>query len=159
MSQLHQWAALAVIIFATLGPTALIAPLSRPDRDGWYGALRKPRWNPPSWLFAPVWTFLYLAMSVAMWLVWKENPNSVALPLRLYGVQLLLNHAWSPTFFILKNPKIAFGVILALWTAIVATTVCFALRVPLAGQLMLPYLAWVSFASALNYRLWQDNKE
>lgn len=136
----------------------LIAPLTTPSIDGWYAKLRKPAWNPPGWLFGPVWTVLYLGMAVAMWLVWKAAPEASVLPLRLYGIQLLLNHLWSPVFFLLKKPGAAFAVIVTMWLAIAATTVCFALRVPLAAQLMLPYLGWVSFAAVLNYRIWQDNR-
>jgi tryptophan-rich sensory protein len=154
---LQEWAYLAAIVFITLGPCLLIAPLTRPGNDGWYAKLRKPAWNPPGWVFGPVWTVLYLTMAVAMWLVWKAAPEASVLPFRLYAVQLLLNHLWSPVFFLLKRPGAAFAVIAALWLAIVATTVCFAWRVPLAGQLMIPYLAWVSFAAVLNHRIWRDN--
>ena len=158
MSAFQEWASLAIIIFITLGPCLLIAPLTTPSIDGWYAKLQKPAWNPPGWLFGPVWTVLYLGMAVAMWLVWKAAPEASVLPLRLYGIQLLLNHLWSPVFFLLKKPGAAFAVIVTMWLAIAATTACFALRVPLAAQLMLPYLGWVSFAAILNYRIWQDNR-
>jgi tryptophan-rich sensory protein len=155
MSELNNWLVLILIIFITLGPSLLIAPMTAPGE--WYKGLRKPAWTPPGWLFGPVWVALYLTMSVAMWLVWKDAPEACQLPLRLYAIQLLLNHAWSPVFFGLKRPGAAMVVIAAMWLAILTTIISFALRVPLAAQLMLPYLAWVSFASALNYRLWRDN--
>jgi len=123
----------------------------------WYAALRKPSWTPPGWLFAPVWTLLYAMMAVAAWLVWRQTGFSGEVG--LFGVQLALNAAWSWLFFGLHRPAIAFADILAMWVAILATLVAFWAVRPLAGWLLVPYLAWVSFASALNGAVWRLNRE
>lgn len=125
---------------------------------GWYAGLAKPAWNPPSWLFGPVWTVLYLMMAVAAWLVWKRYGFSgAALPLGIFFVQLVLNAAWTWLFFGLKQPGIAFAEIVILWLAILLTLVSFWRLERAAGILLIPYLAWVSFAAVLNYTLWRLN--
>ncbi|MFO7895285.1 MAG: TspO/MBR family protein [Longimicrobiales bacterium] len=117
----------------------------------WYLTLNRPSWNPPSWLFGPVWTALYVAMAVAAWLVWREaGLDGATAALTLWGVQLLLNLAWSGIFFALRSPGWALVEIAALWLAILATTVLFFRYSGWAGALMVPYLAWVSFAAVLN---------
>jgi len=121
----------------------------------WYTELRKPSWNPPGWIFGPVWTFLYASMAVAAWRVWKAGDARTALA--LYVVQLALNAAWSWLFFGLHRPGLAFVDILALWAAILATTLAFFPKDRAAGWLMVPYLAWVSFAAFLNFTLWRMN--
>jgi len=121
----------------------------------WYAGLRKPSWNPPGWVFGPVWTVLYAAMAVAAWRVWKAGDSRPALA--LYAVQLALNAAWSWLFFGLHRPGLAFVDIVALWAAILATTLAFFPKDRAAGWLMVPYLAWVSFAAVLNFTLWRMN--
>ncbi len=117
----------------------------------WYLTLNKPSWNPPSWLFGPVWTVLYIAMAVAAWLVWKDAGfDGARAALTLWGVQLVLNLAWSGLFFALRSPGWALVEILALWVSILATTVLFFGYSVWAGALMVPYLLWVTFASVLN---------
>lgn len=124
----------------------------------WYATLLKPEWGPPNWLFAPVWTTLYLLMGVAAYLVWQQRAEPGAgTALWLYGVQLVLNTLWSVIFFGLRNTGIAFVEILVLLVAILATAVLFWRVRPLAGGLMIPYLLWVSFAAILNFRIWQLN--
>jgi tryptophan-rich sensory protein len=125
----------------------------------WYAALKKPAWNPPNWIFGPVWTALYTTMAVAAWLVWKRGGlarqrNALA----LFLLQLLFNAMWSPLFFGMKNPALAFMDIVLLWFALLATVVAFSKARPLAGALLLPYLLWVTFASTLNFALWQLNR-
>lgn len=125
----------------------------------WYVALRKPPFTPPSWVFGPVWTTLYAMMGVAAWLVWRmglEKPT-VRTALTIFLVQLALNTLWSLIFFGLRAPGWAFLEIIFLWSAIVLTTVRFFRLSIVAGALMLPYIAWVSFASVLNYYLWRLN--
>ena len=122
----------------------------------WYAALRKPAWNPPAWIFAPVWTALYALMAVAAWLVWRE-PGTAAV-LALFVVQLALNAAWTWLFFGLRRPGLALVEIVVLWLAIAATAIAFLAVVPPAGLLLLPYLAWVAFATALNASLWKRNR-
>ena len=141
-----------VLCYAAAGAGSLFSP------GAWYQSLAKPVWNPPSWLFAPVWTLLYGMMAVAAWLVWRRYGFSGAiLPLTAFVVQLVLNAAWSWLFFGLHRPGLAFAEIVLLWIAILATLVLFWRLERLAGILLVPYLAWVSFATVLNYTLWQLN--
>ena len=126
--------------------------------DTWYAQLKKPFWNPPNWVFAPVWTTLYTLMAIAAWLVGKQgglkkNPLSLV----LFVLQLALNAAWSWLFFGKHRPDVAVVELGALWTSIAATLVSFLRIKPLAGMLMLPYLAWVSFAGVLNLAIWRLN--
>lgn len=121
----------------------------------WYAALVKPAWNPPAWIFGPAWTLLYTLMAVAAWLVWKRD--GWRRPLMLYGVQLALNAAWTPIFFGAHELGWALVEIAALWTAILLTLLSFWRVSRLAGWLFVPYLAWVTFATALNFALWRLN--
>lgn len=123
-----------------------------------YGQLAQPAWAPPSWLFGPVWTVLYALMAAAAWLVWRSRgfrANRIALSLFL--AQLGLNALWSWFFFAWHRGALAFADIVLLWLFIVATLVSFWRVRPLAGALLIPYLLWVSFASVLNYSVWQLN--
>ena len=127
--------------------------------DEWYKNLRKPGWNPPNSVFAPVWTVLYLLMAAAAWLAWRRNGFMPALlPLGLFIAQLLLNAAWSWLFFGRHRPDLALIDILALWLVLLITLISFWRVEPLAGILLIPYLAWVSFATALNGAIWQKNR-
>jgi benzodiazapine receptor len=114
----------------------------------WYPALRKPSWTPPNWIFGPVWTLLYGMMAVAGWLAWRDE-RSRATTL-VFLLQLLLNGAWSWLFFGLRRPPLAFAGIVLLWLAILATIAAFWKISRLAVVLFVPYLAWVTFAAALN---------
>jgi tryptophan-rich sensory protein len=135
---------------------ALIGGLSAPG--DWYASLRKPSWNPPGWVFGPVWTALYLMMAVAGWRVWTRGGWAQQRgPLLLFVTQLGLNAAWTPLFFGWRQPGWAFAEILVLWLAIVLTVVAFFKTDKTAGWLLVPYLVWVSFASVLNGVLWRLN--
>jgi tryptophan-rich sensory protein len=125
----------------------------------WYAALAKPAWNPPAWVFAPVWTALFTSMGVAAWLVWRRG-GFVAQrrALSLFLVQLAFNAARSPLFFGLRRPDLAFGEIILLWLAIGLTLREFLHVHRIAGWLLAPYLAWVSFAAVLNFALWRMNQ-
>ncbi len=124
----------------------------------WYGSLGKPSFNPPSSVFGPVWTVLYALMAVAAWIVWRDAGFAGAgAALTLFFVQLALNLAWSGLFFALRSPGLALLDIVALWLAILATTVLFFQHSTWAGALMVPYLLWVSFASVLNAAVWRMN--
>ncbi len=126
--------------------------------DGWYRTLSKPAWNPPGWVFGPVWTVLYLCMGVALWLVWREAGFARGgAAIAVFLLQLVLNAAWSGLFFGLQRPGAAFADIVALWLAIAATVVLFWPISKLAGGLLVPYLGWVSFAAGLNYAIWRLN--
>ena len=121
----------------------------------WYAALKKPPWNPPGWIFGPVWTALYAAMALAAWLVWKRGGFAAQRrPLVLFLLQLALNAAWTPLFFGLHRPDVAFAEIVLLWLAIAATVVAFRRVASAAALLLAPYLAWVSFAAVLTLALW-----
>jgi benzodiazapine receptor len=122
----------------------------------WYAGLRKPAWNPPNWLFAPVWTVLYAMMAVAAWLVWRHT--GLSSEGALFVLQLALNAAWTWLFFGIKRPALALVDIIVLWLAIGATIVAFWNVQLLPGVLLVPYLAWVTFAAALNAALWRLNR-
>jgi len=122
----------------------------------WYLALSKPSWTPPSGVFGPVWTALYVMMGVAAWLVWRRS-GLATLPISLFAVQLALNVAWSAIFFGMRQPGWAFVDIVALWVAVAATMIAFYRVTPTAGLLLAPYLAWITFASALNLAIWRMN--
>ncbi len=124
----------------------------------WYEALAKPALTPPNWIFGPVWTVLYVTISVSGWLVWKQVGFAAAsIEFSAYGVQLVLNAVWSWIFFGLHEPGIAFADILLLCLGIAVTIVLFWRITWLAGALLLPYLGWVTFASFLNWKLWRLN--
>jgi tryptophan-rich sensory protein len=141
---------LACFAAAALGGLFLPGP--------WYASLNKPAWNPPAWVFGPVWTMLYTMMAVAAWLVWRQGGwKAQRRPLTLFLAQLVLNAAWTPLFFGLKNPGLAFAEIILLWLVIAATLVGFGRVSRAAACLLAPYLAWVSFAAALNFTVWRLN--
>lgn len=123
--------------------------------DDWYAALAKPSWNPPGWIFGPVWTALYLMMATAAWLVWKRDGWGKSL--WLYLTQLALNAAWTPIFFGAHLLGWAFMEILFMWLAILLTLLAFRRVHKTAALLLLPYLAWVTFAAFLNFTLWRMN--
>ncbi len=155
----QDWIALAVILLITFAASGVGGYFTAQSVKDWYPTLSKPSWNPPAWVFGPVWTALYVLMGVAAWLVFRERAaRPVAPALALYGVQLLLNAAWSVLFFGLRNPLAGLVEIVFLWLAIAATMVVFWSAKPLAGILLLPYLAWVGFASVLNFALWRLNR-
>ena len=141
-----------VLCFAAAGTAVFVST------DGWYAALNKPSWNPPAWLFGPAWTLLYITMAVAAWLVWREGGwKAQGRTLGLFLLQWLLNALWTPLFFGLHRPGLAFAEIILLWLAIAATLVSFWRVRKVAGILLVPYLAWVSFAAALNFTIWRLN--
>ena len=124
----------------------------------WFASLKKPSWNPPGWMFGPVWTTLYTMMAVAAWLVWKCGGLAAQRrPLTLFLVQLTLNAIWTPLFFGLHWPGPAFIEMVLLWLAIAGTIAAFWPINRLAAWLLAPYLAWVSFAAVLNFTLWRLN--
>jgi tryptophan-rich sensory protein len=124
----------------------------------WYRNLQTPPFTPPDWLVGPVWTLLYVCMGLAAWFVWRKRRRShVCFALTLFVLQLLLNAAWPPIFFGCRNPGLAFGEIVALWIAITATASSFFRISTPAGWLMVPYLAWVTFAAVLNGFIWRMN--
>ena len=148
----------SIIIPVAIGATAGF--FTATGVDSWYQTINKPSWNPPSWIFAPVWTILYIMMGIALFLVWKSN-NNEALKKRamiLFFVQLVLNFFWSFIFFDQQQPGWALVEIIAMWVAILLTIFAFAKVNKIAAWLLVPYISWVSFASILNYTIWQLNK-
>ncbi|SDX02683.1 TspO/MBR family protein [Flavobacterium degerlachei] len=127
----------------------------------WYPALVKPIFNPPNWIFAPVWSMLYIMMGIAAGLVWdriESNTETVKKALVFFAVQLALNALWSYLFFGLNNPMLALLEIVILWLMIYETYVQFGKINKIAGYLFIPYLLWVSFAMVLNASIWWLNK-
>lgn len=154
----RDWLALAIFVLVCFGAAGVGSSFTTPALDGWYVDLRKPAWNPPNWIFAPVWSALYLLMAIAAWLVWrKEGFRATGGAMALFAVQLILNIAWSALFFGLRSPGAALAEIAGLWVAIAATIAAFSRTSSLASWIMAPYLAWVSFAGALNFAIWRLN--
>ena len=137
---------------------AAIGAVASLDAGAFYESLVRPAWAPPGWLFAPVWTVLYLLMAVAAWLVWRvhgfrQGGNALA----LFIVQLAANALWTWVFFVWRQGAWAFAEIMLLWCLIAATVVSFHRLDALAAALLLPYLAWVTFACALTFAAWRLN--
>lgn len=153
---LRSAAGLAASFAAVVAVAGLGGVVTNPGED-WYVALDKPPWQPPGQVFGPVWGVLYAAQAVAAWLVWKRDGSSRDDALRLYGAQLLLNLGWTLLFFGLHQLAWAVIEIAALWIAIAATMAAFRKHSPVAFWLLVPYLAWVSFAAALSYSIWRRN--
>ena len=153
---LHDGLALLAFLVLCFG----VAGFGAQFRPGeWYARLAKPSWTPANRVFTPVWIVLYAMMAVAAWLVWSEAGLAGALlPLGLFAVQLALNGIWSWLFFGLRRPDLALVDIVALWLAIAATVVTFGSVSMVAAWVMLPYLAWVSFALLLNQSIWRLNR-
>lgn len=152
-------AALLAWVVAVMAAGATMGVLFGPD--GWYATLQKPTWNPPNWLFGPVWTTLYALMGVSCWLVSRE-PGAAAVTERrkawwAFALQALLNLAWTPLFFGLHSPGLAFVCITLLWLAALWMTIAFGRVRPMAGYLQLPLLGWISFALLLNGTIWLMN--
>jgi tryptophan-rich sensory protein len=133
----------------------------------WYATIVKPSFNPPSWIFGPVWTTLYVLMGISAFLIWKKldhkilpnlNGKKIKIALIIFGVQLFLNALWSIIFFGLHQPGFAFVEMILLWLAIILTMISFAKISKPAMYLLIPYILWVSFAGFLNFTLWQLNK-
>jgi translocator protein len=125
----------------------------------WYAALAKPAWNPPNWIFGPVWTVLYVLMAVSAWLVWRQMGfGGASAALGWFAFQLALNGLWSYLFFGMHRLDLALVEVVVLWGTILAVTILFWNVNRVAGALLLPYLAWVGFASFLNFTLWSLNR-
>jgi translocator protein len=125
----------------------------------WYRELTKPSVNPPGWVFGPVWTALYLLMGIALYLVWSQTGQpGVTLAIGVFGAQLVLNAMWTPAFFTMQSTSAGLAVIIPLLALIAVTMVLFWRIRPVAGMLLVPYLAWVSFATYLNASLWWLNR-
>lgn len=128
------------------------------EPGAWYESLQKPSWTPPNWVFPVVWPILYLMMGVSAWLIWKMKEVSIGdTEFRWFYLQLLLNAIWSWIFFGRQMISTALADIFLLWIAILFTILLFWNRNRSAGLLLIPYLLWISYASALNLAIWQLN--
>ncbi len=144
------------LFICACGAAASTGALFRPG--DWYENLTKPSWRPPNWLFGPVWMVLYAMIAVSGWLVWQETGLAEgAIPLAIYGVQLLLNALWSAIFFGMRRIGVAAAEMVMLWLSIFATIVAFWPIDIRAAWLLVPYLFWVSFAFMLNVSIWRLN--
>lgn len=124
---------------------------------GWYLVLAKPVLNPPNWVFAPVWTGLFLLLGIALYLVWEKEILDKKSAYWIFGVQLFLNFLWSVLFFGLRSPGWAYAEICLLWLAIIFNILLFRKISRTAAWLLVPYLLWVTFAAYLNFSIWRLN--
>ena len=127
--------------------------------ESWYQTINKPSWNPPGWIFAPVWTTLYIMMGVALFLVWKSDSSDILkkTAITLFAIQLVLNFFWSFIFFDQHQIGWALVEIIVMWIFILLTIFAFGNVSKLAAWLLVPYISWVSFATILNYTIWKLN--
>lgn len=151
---------LVVSIVACLAAGAIGSIFTRNAIPTWYATLEKPPFTPPSWLFAPVWTLLYILMGIAAFLVWRKGLENrqVRIALIVFLIQLILNALWSVVFFALESPLSGLIVISILWVAILVTVIKFFKISRVASVLMWPYLLWVTFADILNASIWLLNR-
>jgi len=148
------WAMLVALVGLPLLTGAVGGILTTANIPTWYAHLTHPRGTPPNWVFGPVWTTLYVLMGVAAWRVWRLGDHE---SLRLWGWQLLVNAIWTPVFFAIHSPGAALVVIGGLLLLVALTAYTFAQTDRLAGSLLLPYLAWVCYATYLNAGIWWLN--
>lgn len=149
---------LALLVGICLGIGALGGAVTAESVTTWYATLAKPSFNPPNWIFGPVWTVLYVLMAVAAWRVWRAADRDTARgPLAVFALQLAVNLGWSVAFFGLRNPGLAVVVILALDLLVLSTALMFRRIDRPAAWLLVPYLAWIAFATALNVTIWRLN--
>ena len=148
---------IGIIICSTIG--FLSSVVTQSSVNGWYMTLNKPSFNPPNWIFAPVWTALYILMGISAGWVWAKGFHHKWVKTGLYhfGFQLLLNGLWSIVFFGLKQPFWSLLVILTLLVVLILTIKWFKVVSKVAAILLIPYLLWVCFATVLNYKIWELN--
>jgi benzodiazapine receptor len=152
---------IAIVIIVCLAVGYSSSEVTKSAIAGWYATIEKPFFNPPNWIFAPVWTLLFILMGIAAGLVWdkiKEQNEEVKKALGFFLIQLVLNAIWSYLFFGLKNPLLALIEIVLLWLMIYETYLKFIKINKIAGYLLIPYLAWVGFAAILNASIWWLNR-
>jgi benzodiazapine receptor len=146
---------LIISILVCQGAGVIGSVFTSPAIPTWYASLEKPSFNPPNWIFAPVWTLLFLLMGISLYLIWERGLENkkVRTAIFIFSVQLALNIVWSVIFFGLQAPLYAFVEIIILWLAILITIISFYKISKLAAFLLLPYILWVSFASILNFSI------
>lgn len=151
------WIALVVSLAVCFGAAGIGGMFTTRSIQSWYRGLNKPSWNPPDWAFGPVWSILYLLMAVSVWLVWDKQGSSAIIPISIFAIQLALNVVWSWVFFYKRNIKGGLIEVFVFWVAILATIIAFLGTSPIASLLLVPYIAWVSVASYLNYTILKLN--
>jgi tryptophan-rich sensory protein len=158
--QLNKTQKILISVVTCLGIGFISGQITKSAIIDWYPMIKKPFFNPPNWVFAPVWTMLYVMMAVAAALVWDkiDRNNLVKTALRYFVIQLILNSLWSILFFGLHNPGLALIEIVLLWLMIYETFIQFGKIDKLAANLLIPYLGWVGFATILNASIWFLNK-
>ena len=151
--------ALAAFFALTFSAAGIGSAFTARSVRTWYLTLRKPAGNPPAAYFGPVWTALYLLMAIAAWNVWRvgDGWTGASSAITIFLIQLVLNAAWSVIFFGMRSPGLAFIEIILLWAAILATVLQFWRISTLSGALLVPYLAWVTYAAYLNAGIWRLN--
>jgi tryptophan-rich sensory protein len=154
----NRWLMLIVFFAICLGAGGFGSFFTVNSVRDWYPGLRKPPGTPPSWIFGPVWTTLYVLMAISAWLVWREYGWGARAALLIFFAQLALNVAWSGIFFGSRLPGVAFAEIVILWLAIAFNIVVFYWLLPPAALLMLPYVLWVTYAAYLNFGIWRLNR-
>ena len=156
MKKLPYWLKIFIGILVCNAVGLLASSVTLPAIETWYAGLNKPPFNPPNWLFGPVWTTLYTLMGISAAAIWQEGleKSYVKHALSIFGIQLMLNGIWSFLFFGFQNPLLAFIEILLLLVAIIFTFIRFKEIKPWTGWLLLPYLAWVTFASILTISIY-----
>jgi len=142
---------LTISVGVTLAVGFIGSLFTTPSISTWYTTLNKPSFNPPNWIFGPVWTLLFIMMAISFYLVWQKGLTLTAV--LIFVLQLILNILWSLFFFYLKNPALALMEIIFLWLAILANIVIFYSISKTTGFLLVPYILWVSFAAFLNYTI------
>nr|CAD7435572.1 unnamed protein product [Timema monikensis] len=155
------WPAVGATILPNVGGW-ISSYANRQEIKVWYETLKRPSWRPPNYVFAPVWTGLYCSMGYASYLVWRDGgglEGAARLPLALYSSQIALNWAWSPIFFGAHSLKWGLVDITLLWLNVAACVFTFNQVNKTAGLLLVPYLGWLTVASALNYVIWRDNPD
>lgn len=157
-SRLVELIALALFVALCLGIGALGASVVQTSVDTWYADLAKPDFTPPDWVFGPVWTLLYVLMAIAAWRVWRTADSDTARgPLTLFALQLALTLGWIVVFFGLLKIGAAVATLVVLDVGVIVTTLAFRTVDRIAALLMVPYLAWVGFATVLNIAIWRLN--
>lgn len=152
--------ALAAFVALTFSAAGVASAFTARSVRSWYPTLRKPVGNPSASYFGPVWTVLYFLMTIAAWNVWRvgDGWEGAAAAITIFLIQLALNAAWSVIFFGMRSPGAALIEIVVLWAAILATVILFWRVSPFSGALLMPYLAWVTYAAYLNAGIWRLNR-
>jgi tryptophan-rich sensory protein len=158
MNRTKQIRGLVFWIIVTFAAAA-IGSVASMQAKSFYSMLARPSWAPPAWMFGPVWTFLYALMALDAWMLWRDNGGfrGAEKPIAAYIIQLAVNSLWTWLFFVWKQGAWSFAGIIILWGLLLVTMILFWRRKPLYGMLLLPYLAWVSFAAFLTWMVWQLN--